>query len=139
MHKALKLAFKALPSDVPVGSLITDQEGNILAEAFNQREKENKLSAHAEILALDKACKKINNWRLDNCTLYITLEPCLMCTGAIIQSRLKSVYFGAYENKHGASIHIAKAGIQVIGGLLEDKCFEVLHNFFYEKRQLKQN
>ncbi len=134
MEKALILAQKALPNDVPVGALILNENGELLAEAYNQREHKQTLSAHAEILALDKACQQINNWRLNNCILYVTLEPCLMCTGAIIQSRLQKVIFGASENKIGSSFELSKAGISVIGGLLEEKCSALLKEFFINQR-----
>jgi tRNA(adenine34) deaminase len=134
IKKALELAQKALPQDVPVGALILDAKQNLIATAWNQRETNKQISAHAEILALEQAGKALNNWQLLGCTLYVTLEPCLMCTQAILQARLSKVVFGAFEPADQASYLLAKAGIQSIGGILEDECATLLKNFFQDKR-----
>ena len=99
MKQAQIIAKQALPFDVPVGALIVKEadnlaESKLISIAYNQRELNNKISSHAEIIAIEKAAQKLNDWRLDNYTLYITLEPCLMCCGAILQSRLKKIVFG---------------------------------------------
>ncbi|WP_296240971.1 nucleoside deaminase, partial [uncultured Faecalicoccus sp.] len=101
MKKALAQAQLAASKDeVPIGCVIVYKD-KILSRAYNQREKKQSSLAHAEILAIEKACKKLGSWRLEDCTLYVTLEPCPMCTGAIIQSRIPRVVFGAYDPKGG--------------------------------------
>lgn len=102
MQQALKEAKKASSAnEVPVGCVIVC-DNKIIAKAYNKREKTNRTIAHAEILAIEKANKKIGSWRLENCDIYITLEPCSMCVGAIIQARLRHVYYGASDIKSGA-------------------------------------
>ena len=103
MKKAIEQAKKALSADeVPIGAVIV-KDGKIIARAFNQMEKTQLATAHAEILAINKACKKLKSWRLDGADMYVTLEPCPMCAGAIVNARIKSVYFGAYEPKSGSA------------------------------------
>lgn len=141
MKQAQIIAKQALPFDVPVGALIVKEadnlaESKLISIAYNQRELNNKISSHAEIIAIEKAAQKLNDWRLDNYTLYITLEPCLMCCGAILQSRLKKIIFGAYDKKNGFSFSLKKyADIQVIGGILEEECELLLSDFFQSLRQ----
>ncbi|HHY63679.1 MAG TPA: nucleoside deaminase, partial [Clostridiaceae bacterium] len=102
MAEAINEAKKALELDeVPVGAVIV-RNGEIISRAYNLRETSRQATAHAELLAIQKACSHLNSWRLDNCDLYVTLEPCPMCAGAIINARIKSVYFGAYDPKGGA-------------------------------------
>ena len=103
-YKEAKKAYKKL--EVPVGAVIV-KNGEIVARAHNLREKKNSAIAHAEILCIEKACKKINSWRLDNLEMYVTLEPCSMCAGAIIQSRIKKVYIGATDLKNGCVSSVA--------------------------------
>ncbi len=100
MQQAIEIA-KESGADVPVGALII-KDGKIIASAHNEREKLNDPSAHAEILAIRQAANSLNNWRLDDCELYVTLEPCPMCAWAIIQSRIKTVYFGSFDSQYGA-------------------------------------
>jgi tRNA(adenine34) deaminase len=140
INHAQKLAEKALPKDVPVGAVILSDEEKILAEAFNQREVFSDPTAHAEIIALRKAGKMLSNWRLENCTLYVTLEPCPMCASAIIQARVGHVVFGAYDALQGAlgsaldlkTLYASK--MSVTGGILEEQCQKQLHDFFNARR-----
>ena len=147
MHIALKEALKAQAIDeVPIGCIIV-KDGKVIARSFNKREKTQDPTGHAEIKTLQKAAKKLNSWRLEDCDLYVTLEPCIMCSGAIIQSRIRRVYFGAYDPKGGAfgsSINVLDANNinhhpEIIGGVLEEECSELLTSYFKEKRLNKKN
>ncbi len=142
MEQAIIEANKAfLQGEVPVGAVIV-YENNIISRAHNLREKSNQAIAHAEILVIQEACAKLNTWRLDNCDLYVTLEPCPMCAGAIINARIKSVYFGAYDAKGGACGSVTdlfKPGTfnhspQVYSGIMEDDCEKLLKEFFSKLR-----
>lgn len=121
--------------DIPIGAVIV-KNGVILSVAHNLREKENDVTAHAEIIAIREASKILENWRLDNCDLYVTLEPCPMCGWAILQSRIRNLYFGSYDKKYGAfssPINLLKYSefkTKIFGGIQEDKCDEILKNFF---------
>lgn len=143
MDEALIEADKAYREDeVPIGAVIVDANGSILARAHNKKEKSFNPCGHAELLAIMEAAKKINNWRLVDCSLYVTLEPCPMCMGAIVQSRISNLYFGAYDPKGGAislnySMHIDKRlnhNFKVVGGIKHFECSKILSNFFREKR-----
>jgi len=142
MEQAIIEAKKAFELDeVPVGAIIV-YKGDIIARAHNLRENFNNALAHAEILAINEACKKLNSWRLDNCELYVTLEPCPMCAGAIINARISSVYFGAYDPKGGACgsvVDLFKKGSfnhspVLYGGIMEDACEGLLKEFFGKLR-----
>lgn len=132
MKAAIETA-KLSGKDIPVGAVIV-KEGQIIAKACNEREKSARTIAHAEILAIEKANKILNNWRLNDCDLYVTLEPCPMCASAIIQSRIKSVYFGSYDLINGAfgsKINMAKDdNINIKGGILEEECSSLLKEYF---------
>ena len=144
MTYAISLANIASLSsgDVPVGAVIIDANGNIISIGHNQRELIKDSTAHAELIAIKSANKSINSWRLENLTLVVTLEPCLMCAGAILQSRVIRVVFGAWDKKAGAcgsvwdvlrdgrSLH----KVEVTGGVLENECATLLSNFFSQKR-----
>ena len=143
MRKALKEAEKALAIDeVPIGCVIVLND-KIIARAHNVKETTNNPCGHAEILAIQKACKKFNNWRLENCDIYVTIEPCIMCVGAIIQSRLHSVFYGSKDFKGGAfgsSINILESKNinhrpYIEGGVLEEKCSSIISNYFKSKRK----
>jgi len=143
MHAALEVARQALETnDVPVGAIILDESGNIVASGFNRREVDNDPTAHAEIIALREAADIAGNWRLDNHTLVVTLEPCAMCAGAIAQARIKTVVFGAWDEKAGAVGSVwdvlrdprAPHRVEVIAGVLADECAELLNSFFTELR-----
>jgi tRNA(adenine34) deaminase len=147
MRLALAEAEKARKKDeVPVGAVVIDGEGRILAKAHNQREKSFDPSAHAEILALRKAAHKSGNWRLENATLIVTLEPCMMCLAACVHARIDRVVFGAYDLKGGAlslgyNLHSDKRlnhRFAVVGGILQRDCARILSDFFREKRRQKK-
>lgn len=146
MALALKQAEKAFQKrEAPVGALIV-YEGCVLARAYNQRERLQDPTAHAEVIALKKAAKKLGTWRLSECDLFVTLEPCPMCAGAIVQARVRKVYFGAYDAKAGAVgsvvdlFHGQKFNHQVKyeGGILKEECSHLLKNFFLMLRKEKQ-
>ena len=143
MQQALALANQAATfDDVPVGSLIVNDQGEIIGVGENLREKNNDPTAHAEIVAIKNAAQKIGNWRLDDLTMVVTLEPCAMCAGAIVQTRMKRLVFGAFDEKAGAVGSIwdvvrdtrASTKIEVVSGVLEKECAQVLTNFFKGKR-----
>jgi tRNA(adenine34) deaminase len=143
MRLALKEAHKALAIDeVPVGALIV-KGGKIIARAHNRRETTQMATAHAELLAIEKACKKLNSWRLEGCLLYVTLEPCAMCTGASLLSRVEGIVFGAYDPKGGCmgtvtdltSLKAFNHQPWVLGGILEKECAQLLTDFFKNKRK----
>lgn len=143
MKIALCLAKKAeKKGEVPIGALVV-KNGKIISKAYNVREKTQNAVRHAEISAVEKACKKLKSWRLDGCTLYCTLEPCIMCCGAIINSRIEKVVFGAYEKKSGAVVSrfslLSDNGLnhssQYVGGVMEEECRALLVNFFERVRK----
>lgn len=142
MRQALSLAQTASCSnEVPVGALIV-KNGSLIAEGFNQREKKFSVLSHAELEAIRIANQKLSSWRLIGCTLYVTLEPCLMCAGAIYQSRFDRVVFGALDPKAGATGSLFEIQtdqrlnhqFQVTGGVLEAECGQILKDFFKLKR-----
>lgn len=143
MKKAIAEAEKAYAKgETPVGAVIV-KDGKIIARGHNLRETKKNALCHAEIIAISKACRKLGGWRLFQCDMYVTLEPCLMCAGAIIQSRIKNLYFGAYDKKGGAfgSVSDFSALPQInhkvspCGGVLKDECGELLRSFFRELRE----
>ena len=140
MQKAYHEALKALKIDeVPVGAVIV-REGKIIARGHNQRESKNMATAHAETIAIQKACRKLNSWRLDDCTLYTTLEPCLMCTGVIIQSRIQRVVYGAHDTRWLAFDKIIHSQYpvnhipMVTKDILIDQCSKIKKDYFKQKR-----
>ncbi len=143
MRAAILQAKAALAADdVPVGALITNPAGSIVGRGNNQREELNDPTAHAEIVAIRQAALTTGNWRLDGHTLVVTLEPCAMCAGAIAQSRVKTVAFGAWDPKAGAVGSVwdilrdprSPHQVEVISGVLEEECAELLREFFKGKR-----
>lgn len=139
MQLALEEAEAAFRADeVPVGAVVVDEEGNVLARAHNIKEKSFNPCGHAEILAIQKAAKEIQNWRLVKATLFVTLEPCVMCMGAIVNARLKGLVFGAYDKKGGAlslgyNLHQNSKlnhRFKVVGGVEHYKCSKVISDFF---------
>lgn len=141
MREALKEAEKCIDTgDVPIGCVIV-KNGEIIARGHNTREAFHTALGHAEINAIENACKSIGSWRLENCAIYVTLEPCPMCAGAIINSRIGEVYFGAYDKKGGAVggiINLFEENFnhkpKVQGGILKDECSLILQNFFAKLR-----
>jgi tRNA(adenine34) deaminase len=143
MDEALIEAEKAYREDeVPIGAVIIDSNGTVLSRTHNKKEKVFNPCGHAEILAITEAAKKISNWRLVNCSLFVTLEPCPMCMAALVQSRISNLYFGAYDPKGGAlslnyNFHNDKRlnhNFNVCGGLKHYECSKILSTFFREKR-----
>ncbi|MFM8446660.1 MAG: tRNA adenosine(34) deaminase TadA [Candidatus Nanopelagicaceae bacterium] len=144
MAKAIELARAAASAsgDVPVGAIILNKDGQVISTGANQRELSNSPVAHAEIIAIEKAAKAIGDWRLDGCTLVVTLEPCAMCAGAIAQARIPRLVFGAWDEKAGAvgsqwdllrdprQLHKP----EVISGVLAEECAKLLGDFFQSKR-----
>ena len=146
MKQALKEAEKAYRKlEVPVGAVIV-KDGKIIARAHNQKETKTDTTKHAEILAIQKASKKLESWRLIDCEMYVTLEPCSMCAGAIINSRIKKVYIGAMDEKTGAVGSVLNLfedytfnhKVEAETGVMEKECQETLKKFFKELRELKR-
>ena len=141
MREALKEAEKCIDTDdVPIGCVIV-KNGEIIARGHKTREAFHTALGHAEINAIENACKALGSWRLENCAIYVTLEPCPMCAGAIINSRIGEVYFGAYDKKGGAVggiINLFEENFnhkpKVQGGILKDECALILQNFFAKLR-----
>ncbi len=144
MQKAIEEAKKAEKiGEIPIGAIIV-KEGNVIATGYNKREIRKNALLHAEIEAINNACKKIGNWRLINCDLYVTIEPCPMCAGAIINSRIKKLIFGAKDTKAGSCgsvINLFELKYnhrpEVISGVMEVKCRNLLSSFFKNLRQNK--
>ena len=142
MSLALALAREAAQAgEVPVGCLITDGEGRIIGRGRNRREESGDATAHAEVEAIRQACAAIGNWRLEKCSIYVTLEPCPMCTGAIINSRIPTVVFGAREALSGSCGSVIDLFSEnyghkpaVFGGVLAEDCAALLRDFFRGKR-----
>ncbi len=142
MRLALKEAKKAEErGEVPIGCIIV-KDGKVLTRAYNRRQEKRVVTAHAEILAIEKASKKIKDWRLDGAEMYVTLEPCAMCAGAIAGARFKKVYFGAYEKKGGGVESkfniLSESGLNHVtdyeGGVMEEECSAVIKKFFKDRR-----
>ncbi len=141
MTEALSEAKLALSlGETPVGAVIV-REGEIIARAYNTRESENNALHHAEILAIDRACKALHGWRLSECELFVTLEPCVMCAGAIINARLKRVVFGAFDARAGCTGSVCNLFEMPLGhkpilksGVLSEECSELLSRFFESLR-----
>lgn len=141
MNEALKQAKKSFKiGETPVGAVIV-KDGKIISRAWNRRETKKNALMHAEISAIDKACKKLGGWRLCGCDIYVTLEPCPMCAGAIIQARIDNVYFGAYDKKAGAFGSVCDLScllphkVNVTGGILEDSSSKIIKLFFEKLRK----
>ena len=145
MKIAINEAKKAYKKgEVPVGAVIVKND-EIISKAYNLRETKKNSLCHAEILAINKACKKMNNFRLEDCEMYVTLEPCVMCAGAIVQARIKQVYVGALDPKYGAVCSQANifelpsnTEVKYIAGLLEKECSDIIKKFFLNLRKNKK-
>jgi tRNA(adenine34) deaminase len=141
MHSALEEA-RASGTEVPVGAILVDQSGAVIASSHNLRESKHDATSHAEIEVIRAAGEKLGSWRLDNCTLVVTLEPCVMCAGAIVAARIPRVVFGAWDERVGAAGSIydvlrdSRLGspVEVIPGILEKECSLLLSEFFSSKR-----
>lgn len=145
MKEALKEAKKAYNKlEIPVGAIIV-KDGKIIARTHNIKEEKQDTTKHAEIIAIQKASKKLETWRLNDCEMYVTLEPCAMCAGAIIQARLKKLYIGTMDPKTGACgsvLNLLKDfkfnhNVELETGILKDDCEQILKNFFKELREIK--
>jgi tRNA(adenine34) deaminase len=147
MLRAIELANKAAElGEVPVGAVIVRKsDGIVVGEGFNMREASKNALAHAEIIAINNACKKLGGWRLPQCAIYITLEPCPMCCGAIINSRIDDVIFGAYDSKSGSVKSVQQMfelpynyKPSVTGGIMQQECSALLSNFFQNLRNSRR-
>ena len=144
MKAALKCAQTAcLEGEVPIGAVVV-LDGKVISRGHNRRTKKQIATAHAEIEAIEKACKKLKSWRIPECEIYVTLEPCPMCMGAMLNARIKKVYFGAYEAKGRsltgalAEANLVNHKIEVEGGIMEEECAGVLSSFFAEMRKREE-
>ena len=132
MNLAIKQANIALKHDeVPVGAIII-KNNKVISKAYNKKETKKNCTSHAEILAISKACKKIKNWRLDDCIIFVTMEPCMMCCGAIQQSRIKKIVYGVKNEKFGYTKNVKN--IEIVSSICEEKCKNLIQNFFINKR-----
>jgi tRNA(adenine34) deaminase len=147
LHMEMALVEAALAADedeVPVGAVIVHTEQGVIARAHNQREQLHDPTAHAEMIALTQAAQALGSWRLEDCLLYVTLEPCPMCAGAVVQARVPFVVYGCVDPKAGACDTLYRIAsdprlnhrAQVVGGVLADRCAAVLSDFFAAKRRL---
>lgn len=142
MEEALSQAQCAMEvGEPPIGAVIV-KDGEVIARAHNMRETNNNALHHAELLAIDEACKKLNSWRLVGCSMYVTLEPCVMCMGAIINARIDNVYFGAFDKKAGSAgtvLNLCDYPLnhkpKIYGGIMESRCGELLTSFFKALRE----
>lgn len=145
MRAAIELAKESeKQGEVPVGAVVV-KNGTIVGTGKNRRETGKNALYHAEIEAINNACKSLGGWRLWNCDLYVTLEPCPMCAGAIINSRIRRVYFGAYDNKAGSFGSVANFNMlpynhkpEIYGGIMEDECSQMLTDFFKTLREKRK-
>ena len=143
MREAIKQAKKAAKiGEAPIGAVIV-RNGEVIARGYNKRETKKNALLHAEIIAIDRACKKLGGWRLPGCEMYVTLEPCPMCSGAIINSRIEKVFFGAYDKKAGccgSAADLFAEGMfnhrpEIVGGVMREECAELLTGFFRSLRE----
>ena len=142
MYEALKEAkVAAKEGEVPVGAVIV-RNGEIISKAHNMREQKQNALSHAEIEAINIACEKLGSWRLDDCELYVTLEPCVMCLGACYNARISNLYFGAFDLSGAGCIHLAEHigntlnhHLNIQGGICEKDCSQILTDYFKSKRQ----
>ncbi len=145
MKEALKQAQKAYDKgETPIGAVIV-HDNKIIARAHNERETKKNALCHAEITAINKACKRLGGWRLINCDMYVTLKPCPMCAGAVVQSRINNLYFGAFDLKNDCAVQSADAvdnilnsNVNVVGGVMRDECSKIIKDFFVDLRKKKK-
>lgn len=145
MREALRQAKRAASlGEMPVGAVIV-RDGEIISRAYNRRETKKNALYHAEITAIERACKKLGGWRLPRCEMYVTLEPCPMCAGAILNSRIEHVYYGASDEKSGCcgskinllDMNLCNYTVTVTGGILENECRDIIKKFFRNLREGK--
>ena len=145
MKAALRLAEKAgACGEAPIGAVVV-KDNKIIGRGYNRREKLQLATAHAEITAIERACKKLKSWRLDGCDIYVTLEPCVMCLGAVINARIDNMYFGCYDDKrkdrqfteglYSANANGLNHNLKAEGGILEEDCRNLLKEFFFCRRK----
>lgn len=143
MREAIRLAKRASKlGEMPVGAVIV-RNGEIISRGYNKRETKKNALLHAEIIAIDKACKKLGGWRLPECEMYVTLEPCPMCAGAILNSRIEHIYYGTEDEKSGCAgsrlnlldMNMCNFTVGVTGGVLGDECREIIKQFFKDLRK----
>ncbi len=143
MREAIKRAKKAAAlGEMPVGAVVV-RDGRVIASGYNRRETKKNAVLHAELIAIDRACKKLRGWRLPGCELYVTLEPCPMCAGAILNSRIEHVYYGAYDEKSGCAgsrlnlldMNLCNYSAAAEGGILADECAGLIKDFFKRLRK----
>lgn len=146
MREAIKQAKKAAKlGEMPVGAVIV-RNGEIISRGYNKRETKKNALLHAEIIAVERACKKLGGWRLPECEIYVTLEPCPMCAGAILNSRIDRVYFGAYDLKSGCAgsrinlmdMNLCNYTAEVVGGVMQEECAGLIKEFFRELRNRRR-
>ena len=136
MDEAIKLAIRSYEEDeVPVGAVVV-KDNKIIGCGYNQKDKTKNPLKHAELIAIEEACKYMGDWRLNDCTLYTTFEPCMMCMGAIVESRISKVVYGAKKNEQ---TFYNLNDIEIFGGVLEEECLHLLQNFFKNKRNNTKN
>jgi tRNA(adenine34) deaminase len=145
IHDAIQLAARALESeDVPVAALVVHDEEDVIGRGWNQRERRQDPTAHAEMIAIAEAAAHVGHWRLNECTLYVTLEPCPMCAGAIVQARIRRLVYGAADPKAGAAGTLfdittdrrLNHRVETVGGVLAEPCAQLLQDFFRHRRSL---
>ena len=142
MKQAIELAKKAAAlGEVPVGAVVV-KDGEVIGAGYNLRENNKSATAHAEVIAIEEACKRLGTWRLSGCTLYVTLEPCPMCSGALINSRIDKVVYGCDDSVAGCCGSVLKLNrypfnhtFEIVGGVLSDQCAAILKDFFEAKRR----
>lgn len=137
MNLAIKMAkFAYTINEVPVGAIVVNCDNDMVTKGYNQKNSSKLITKHAEIIAIERMCKEIGDWRLSNCVLYVTLEPCLMCIGAIIESRIKKVVIGC-NNSHNQDLIgiLRKNNIEVVENVLSNDCSMILKDFFKAKRK----
>ena len=132
MKIAIMQAKKALKNnEVPVGAVII-KDNKIISKAYNKKEKTKNSTKHAEIIAISKACKKLKNWRLEDCEIYVTMEPCMMCSGAIEQSRIKKIVYGVKNENYGCTDKLKN--VEIISQVCEEECKNLIQSFFRKRR-----
>ena len=134
MNLALEEAKKAEKrNEVPIGCVIV-KDGQVISKAYNRKTLDNIATSHAEVLAIEKACRKLKTWYLDDCILYTTVEPCMMCTGAIMQSRISKIIYGTKNEAFGYLENANNLKMQIRSGVLKQECQSILTNFFKKQR-----